>query len=56
MKYTNEKYILEDQLRNKNQNIIVFVVKLEFPRNGCQFVWRKQITMLERGSSALKQI
>ena len=45
-------------MRNKGYNCVlkglVFVAKLEFTRNGRQFVWKKQITMLDRGSSALK--
>ena len=27
----------------------MFVAKLEFPRNGRQFVWKKQITVLDEG-------
>ena len=33
---------------------LLFVAKLEFTRNGHQFFLRKQITMLDRGSSAFK--
>ena len=32
----------------------LFVAKLELTRNGLQFVWKKQITMLDRESSAFK--
>ena len=32
----------------------LFVAKLEFTKNDRQFVWKKQITILDRGSSAFK--